>query len=484
MTHREALALIDTPYLRSKTPTRWADLGCGSGTFTLALADLLAPGSTIEAIDLEPTIRAQTTNKNVTIHPRTADFTKLDLSAFDGILMANSLHYVKDQRHFLSRLQGTLLLVEYDTDRPVPRWVPYPLSYNNAVTLLAATGHPNIQKLGTHPSAFGRSELYAALALPQRDPSTISPSAYALLKMKSVTSIPYVREAAALLDTQGANKPIDTHNLETNVDPINYWGRVLHFESRYSQVDQLLAGLTAADLTPEGLTAEGLTAADLTATNILEISSGFSFRGLALSEKKPVYYIDTDLPNIIAGKHRLIDAFRNTRAGATANIPAIPGHYELLPLNALDPAAFQAAVDRFPPGPLTIVNEGLLVYLDEKEKEQLCQNIKKALQSKGGHWITADIYIRRPEEEQEKQDDPWRQWSQEHGLEEKKFASFSEAEAFFDRMGFKKEKEAQPDYSRLTSLSHFIKAMGTQGLDTLRRRSGPRLHATWQLALK
>ena len=189
MTHQEAFSLIDNEYLRNNpTPTRWADLGCGSGTFTLALADLLAPGSSIEAIDLRPGIAAQTTAGGVTIHPRTADFTTLTFATpsgipaapipdrfwpghapleFDGILMANALHYVPDQREFLTNLKtNALLLIEYDIDLPVARWVPYPLSFNKAVELLTSTHWPQVQKLGTHPSAFGRSELYAALALP------------------------------------------------------------------------------------------------------------------------------------------------------------------------------------------------------------------------------------------------------------------------------------------------------------------------------
>jgi SAM-dependent methyltransferase len=194
MTHREALALIDTPYLRNLSgPTRWADLGCGSGTFTLALADLLAPGSYIDAIDLKPTIAAQTTNRGVVITPRTGDFTRLPLTGdgparLDGILMANSLHYVRDQQTFLTHLHAStniLLLIEYDTDRPVARWVPYPLSFITATRLLQSTGWPRVQKLGTRPSKYfvgaasprssssvpfaslgnGRAELYAALAL-------------------------------------------------------------------------------------------------------------------------------------------------------------------------------------------------------------------------------------------------------------------------------------------------------------------------------
>lgn len=324
---------------------------------------------------------------------------------------------------------------------------------------------------------------------------TISPSAYALLMMKSHTSIPYVREAAALAAAQQAQASPATPAAPApsagdlssgiDVDPVDYWMRVMHFESRYWSINQLLE--------------------DLTATNILEISSGFSFRGLDLSHKKPVFYIDTDLPNIIAGKQRFIDALTADRSPAPAAPPgspartpttppapdARPGHYELQPLNALDPAAFEAVVNKFPPGPLTIINEGLMVYLDPTEKAQLCANIRKALLSRPGHaasggpsasrWITADIYIKRAEDDAGMRSNAWRQWSEEHGLEEKKFTSFEEAERFFHSMGFEIEKEAIQDYSRLTSFPKFLKAVGSQGLNELRRPGRPRLHATWRL---
>jgi len=111
MTNREAIALLDNPLLRGLTgrvassssairgPVHWADLGCGAGTFTLALANFLPSGSIIVAIDLNPGIAKQTTNNNVTILPRAADFTQLNFPQkdLDGIHMANALHYVKDQ---------------------------------------------------------------------------------------------------------------------------------------------------------------------------------------------------------------------------------------------------------------------------------------------------------------------------------------------------------------------------------------------------
>ena len=177
-------------------------------------------------------------------------------------------------------------------------------------------------------------------ATPSHDYSAISPSAYALLMMKGHTDIPFAREAAALLENANKGQEMFTSDFGLG-SPANYWITVMHFESRYWSIDQLLE--------------------DQPYTNILELSSGFSFRGLALSRRQPVFYIDTDLEGVIAGKQRFVDALT---AGA-GNYPGTggptrdaPGHYELQPLNVLDPAAFKKIIARFPPGPIAIVNEG------------------------------------------------------------------------------------------------------------------------------
>jgi trans-aconitate methyltransferase len=47
----EATALIRTSLIEWSQPQYWCDLGCGSGTFTMALAHVLSPGSTIHAVD-------------------------------------------------------------------------------------------------------------------------------------------------------------------------------------------------------------------------------------------------------------------------------------------------------------------------------------------------------------------------------------------------------------------------------------------------
>jgi len=172
MTPAQALALIDNPPIRHLTqPTRWADLGCGSGLFTLTLAGLLQPESIIYAVDRHPAIDQQMTANQVSIQPQKNDFVKKDLGLrdLDGILMANSFHYVKDKPALLKTLKAILrpthffLIVEYDRTKPVPVWVPYPLGLAALQSLFHAAGYQTITCLGQMPSAFGGSNLYGAI---------------------------------------------------------------------------------------------------------------------------------------------------------------------------------------------------------------------------------------------------------------------------------------------------------------------------------
>jgi len=154
-------------------PGVWADLGCGDGTFTRALAQLLAPGGVVHAVDLDDAalanIRAERNGAAIIKHH--ADFTRMPWpfeGRLDGILMANSLHYVREQEGFVSEIDsrlkddGRLIVVEYDFDRP-NRWVPYPVSRRRLTALFAAAGYASPQWLGSRPSVYQRGELYAAL---------------------------------------------------------------------------------------------------------------------------------------------------------------------------------------------------------------------------------------------------------------------------------------------------------------------------------
>ncbi len=167
----EAIELIQNDHLPPAAPANWADLGCGSGLFTFALAHMLKAGSTIHAVDRDPVMLQALPNPNaIAIHTLQLDFVAatLPLRQLDGILMANSLHYVRDKKSLLTKLSaclkpgGCFLIVEYDTDRPVPQWVPYPVSFRSLQPLFVRHGLTSVQKLGERTSAYGRANMYAA----------------------------------------------------------------------------------------------------------------------------------------------------------------------------------------------------------------------------------------------------------------------------------------------------------------------------------
>jgi len=157
----------------------WADLGSGTGAFTLALAELLGPEGVISSIDtdsraLDEQKRAmQAQFPRTTIHYLNADFTHpLDLPALDGLVMANSLHFHRRKEPILElvhgylRPDGRILLVEYNTDHG-NTWVPYPLSYPTWEALARRSGFAETRLLASRPSRF-LGEIYSAVSIRQR----------------------------------------------------------------------------------------------------------------------------------------------------------------------------------------------------------------------------------------------------------------------------------------------------------------------------
>jgi O-methyltransferase involved in polyketide biosynthesis len=160
-----------------------------------------------------------------------------------------------------------------------------------------------------------------------------------------------------------------------------------------------------------------------------------------------VVYIDTDLPDSISTKQQLVEKLIAQHAITTK------GTLRMEPLNALDTAAFDHLISQFPPGPVTIVNEGLLMYLDEAEKRQVCANIHKILKARGGCWITGDIYLKKSSEKlKEHGSAELKSFLAMHNVEEKKFDSFEAAAAFFTECGFTIAEKETVAYDQLSAL--------------------------------
>jgi SAM-dependent methyltransferase len=174
--HADLVALIEDGV--TVRGGRWADLGSGEGAFTLALADLLGPGSHITAVDRDAgALRHLVRDRfpGIQIDASVGDFTgPLALSDLDGIVMANSLHFVRDKAPVLAsvrkmlRPEATLIVVEYGTDRGNP-WVPHPFSYERWETMAAQAGFVKTRLLRTIPSRHLGSMYSAASESPRTD---------------------------------------------------------------------------------------------------------------------------------------------------------------------------------------------------------------------------------------------------------------------------------------------------------------------------
>jgi trans-aconitate methyltransferase len=172
----DAVALIEDA-VRGRGGVWW-DLGAGEGTFTRALGEILGPRSTILAVDREPAAVSALKRWSATaapnVRPVAADFAQtnelreLNLEPPDGLLFANSLHFVSGADDVLGRLVamlrpgGRVVLVEYDR-RPASAWVPYPIPVNRLPSLAAAAGLSKPIVTATRASRY-QGTIYVASA--------------------------------------------------------------------------------------------------------------------------------------------------------------------------------------------------------------------------------------------------------------------------------------------------------------------------------
>lgn len=171
MNHADHVNLIKKAGIQPNTI--WADLGSGDGAFTLALREIGGSSIQILSIDKDST-RLENQKKefsnmfsNANIMFLNTDFRTVQaLPLLDGILMANSLHFIENKKKVLNHIlkflkpSGTFVLVEYDSNEGNV-WVPHPISAKNFIESAEYWGLTKPVFLHREPSYFMNS-IYSA----------------------------------------------------------------------------------------------------------------------------------------------------------------------------------------------------------------------------------------------------------------------------------------------------------------------------------
>jgi O-methyltransferase involved in polyketide biosynthesis len=156
----------------------------------------------------------------------------------------------------------------------------------------------------------------------------------------------------------------------------------------------------------------------------------------------------------------------------------LKGNLKTTPLNVFDLSEFRKTVKLFPTGPVAIINEGLLPYFDRSEKTKLCQVIQQILKERGGYWITADVYVKDSLKRKD-EDAEVSTFRKEHKLDENRFESYEDAEAFFKSCGLEVVYKEAWVFAKLSSLELISKEKRASVVHKLQQ--GKPIRQTWCL---
>ena len=199
------------------------------------------------------------------------------------------------------------------------------------------------------------------------DLSRISVTAKLAAYYRQFSDIAFAREVARRIGADDAFEQIlREHGLER--DKLTFYAPM--FEARYKSISQLIGRSGCSQ--------------------VLELASGYSLRGLDVTQRSAVRYVEADLPDVIATKRTLLDDVRRQHG-----VPPSPLHAVTV-ADALDFEQVRAAAAGFDHGlPLMVLCEGLIGYLTREETERLASNVHALLGAfRGGGWICPDFSFR------------------------------------------------------------------------------------------
>ncbi len=249
-----------------------------------------------------------------------------------------------------------------------------------------------------------------------KEHSNISPTAKLVAYLRTFTDIPYSIEIAHACDAQKVFEEMVGEN------PQDFLWVAPMIEMRYKSIEAI--------------------SQEYDSRNVVELASGVSPRGLVWSDDIYCTFLETDLPEMLVEKIKMTGKILAGKAR---------GNLQLLSVNAVNDRDFRGIDAFFDEGPIMVLNEGLLPYLDHEEKNKVAQNILRLLKKRGGVWITPDVSSNDRIKELAQLDPKIGQVIQTisgrtgRDLQNNSFGSMEEAERFFTNIGFKLTKFNQRD---------------------------------------
>lgn len=199
------------------------------------------------------------------------------------------------------------------------------------------------------------------------DPAQISVTAKVSAYYRKFSDIAFAAEVAAQI---GADEAFAEIVRAHALDPAKLTFYAPMFEARYKSITQLIR---------ESATSQ-----------VLELASGYSLRGLDLTRRGSLHYVETDLGNVIAAKLKLLADVRRRHAMQpnSSHVVAVA--------DALELEQVRTAVAGLERGlPLTVLCEGLVGYLTRAQTERLTGNVHSVLSEfSAGSWIVPDFAFR------------------------------------------------------------------------------------------
>ncbi len=168
-------------------------------------------------------------------------------------------------------------------------------------------------------------------------------------------------------------------------------------------------------------------------TQVLELASGFSLRGLAVTQDPKITYVESDLEELTHEKTSLVADLRWQYQLADH------GNLHSVTADALDRSQLRSAAKSFRRNrPIAVVNEGLLQYLSATEMATVARNIRDLLMEFDGVWITPDFSLKQDVKDVSEQQRRFRRAvaaATERTLYNNAFDSDEQLLAFFDGLG-------------------------------------------------